>query len=471
MKQIINTVVMISLIIINYPLVAQQAYVYQTVIKDGIMAYLRPSPTSMDVIQKCKKGETVYVLDINTGSVYYKVKVNNTIGYITKLCLQQQEPTQTVNNQHDFRERTFEWAGKKYSVEKLKNLFIQERESWLRRNNYSNKERELFEEGFKLVLKTLDSEGFGRNPDGSWTNSAGITSNGTRETSILGSMKNTTNNAVGIATQLLNYVMEFLPAEPKESSSSYGKSDIIVCYVIGRISIQHENYSITMENNAVLINDNQFVFINPATNETLAKIDIKNRQDSDTWHLYICSDDLGKECGVAIPKYIDMGQQLLFVQGDQKTIFVLYTAGDEKLSNDSYRKQKFSEEMGRVLQYHQLYNDAIEHYSNATYLGAKSKGVYSAMAKCYLENQQYEAAISFANKALNELPDQYCDRDEYIYNVRGCAKYVLGIASYKDDLNKGGVAGQNILKGINANPQSRPQVTNKLKKDPNFKIN
>jgi hypothetical protein len=470
MKRIINTVVMLALIIINHPLTAQQTYIYQTVIEDGIIAYLRSSPTSMDAILKCKKGETVYVLDINTGSTYYKVKVNNTTGYITKFCLQQQEPAQTVNNRHNSMERTFEWAGKKYSVEKLKNLFIRERESWLRRNNYSNKERELFEEGFKLVLKALDSEGFGRNPDGSWTNSAGITSSGTRETSILGSTKHTTSNAVGIATQLLDYVMNFLPAEPKESSSSHGKSDIVTCYVIGRICIQHENYSITMENNAVLINNNQFVFINPATNETLAKIDIKNRQDSDAWHLYICSDDLGKECGVAIPKYIDMGQQLLIVQGDQKTIFVLYTAGDEKLSNDSYRKQKFSEEMGRVLQCHQLYSDAIKHYSNATYLGAKSKGVYSAMAKCYLENQQYEAAISFANKALSELPDEYCDRDEYIYNVRGCAKYILGIASYKDDLNKGGVAGQNILKEINANPQIRPQTGNKLKKDPNFKI-
>ena len=59
MKRIINTVVMLALIIINHPLTAQQTYIYQTVIEDGIIAYLRSSPTSMDAILKCKKGETV----------------------------------------------------------------------------------------------------------------------------------------------------------------------------------------------------------------------------------------------------------------------------------------------------------------------------------------------------------------------------------------------------------------------------
>lgn len=473
MKHLINIMVMIAFIFTNHTLKAQQSYIYATTIQDEMLANLRPSPTSIETIRKCKKGEIVYVLDTNDG-IYYKVQINGRIGYITKACLHQKLPgninSQVTQRSNDSAERFFEWAGNKYSVEKLKNLFIREREDWLRRNNYSNRERELFDQGFNLMIKAMDAEGFGRNPDGSWTNTIGVSGNGIRDTGILGSTKNTINNAVGLAVQLLDYVMQFLPVEPKKSLSSNKKNDFILYHVIGRINFQGEKHSISIENDALLINNGQIAFINPATKETLFEINVNNKQDNDTWHLYTCTDQDGKNCGVALPKYLDMGQQLVIVQDNVKVVFILYEP-NQLLENENYRNRVFLEEFGRVLQFHELFEDAISYYKQACDFGGKGKGLYSAIAKCYLEIGEYQNAINLASKALNELPDQYCDRDEYIYNVRGCAKYVLGIASYKDDLNKGGVAGQNILKGINANPQSRPQVTNKLKKDPNFKIN
>lgn len=85
--------------------------------------------------------------------------------------------------------KLFEWAGKQYDVDALKNNVIRERENWLKRNNYSRRERELFDQGFNDLIKAMESEGFGRNPDGSWTNSAGITSTGQRDSNILGMTK------------------------------------------------------------------------------------------------------------------------------------------------------------------------------------------------------------------------------------------------------------------------------------------
>lgn len=120
--------------------------------------------------------------------------------------------------------KLFEWAGKQYDVDALKNNVIRERENWLKRNNYSRRERELFDQGFNDLIKAMESEGFGRNPDGSWTNSAGVTSTGQRDSNILGMTKNTSNNAVGIATQLLDHVMNFTPAYKKpESTAPQGK--------------------------------------------------------------------------------------------------------------------------------------------------------------------------------------------------------------------------------------------------------
>ena len=120
--------------------------------------------------------------------------------------------------------KLFEWAGKQYDVDALKNNVIRERENWLKRNNYSRRERELFDQGFNDLIKAMESEGFGRNPDGSWTNSVGVTSTGQRDSNILGMTKNTSNNAVGIATQLLDHVMNFTPAYKKpESTAPQGK--------------------------------------------------------------------------------------------------------------------------------------------------------------------------------------------------------------------------------------------------------
>lgn len=116
--------------------------------------------------------------------------------------------------------RLFEWAGQQYDVDALKNNVIRERENWLKRNNYSNRERELFDQGFNQLIKAMDAEGFTRNPDGSWTNTTGVSSTGKRDTNILGMTKRTDNNAVGLAAQLLNYTMGITPVYKNPTSQS-----------------------------------------------------------------------------------------------------------------------------------------------------------------------------------------------------------------------------------------------------------
>ena len=71
MKYTVKIMVMIGIILVSHSLKAQKNYIYETVIQNEILANLRSDPKSIDVIRNCKKGEVVYVLDVDIENNYY----------------------------------------------------------------------------------------------------------------------------------------------------------------------------------------------------------------------------------------------------------------------------------------------------------------------------------------------------------------------------------------------------------------
>ena len=98
MRYIIRIMVMIGFIFVCHTLKAQRNCIYQTIIQNEILANLRSDPKSIDIIRSCKKGEVVYVLDVEIENNYYLVQVGGQIGYITKNCLAKQYEGQPIPN-------------------------------------------------------------------------------------------------------------------------------------------------------------------------------------------------------------------------------------------------------------------------------------------------------------------------------------------------------------------------------------
>lgn len=101
MKYTVKIMVMIGVILVSHSLKAQKNYIYETVIQNEILANLRSDPKSIDVIRNCKKGEVVYVLDVDIENNYYLVQVGGQIGYITKNCLAKQYEGQPIPNSNN----------------------------------------------------------------------------------------------------------------------------------------------------------------------------------------------------------------------------------------------------------------------------------------------------------------------------------------------------------------------------------
>ncbi len=380
--------------------------------------------------------------------------------------------------------KIFEWMGNKYDQDAVLREYHRRKDDWIRKNRYNRKQVEIFNRGFRTIANLLGSGKISRRADGSWVNTSGVKSTGEMDINIFGGIKRTENNEINLATALLDDIMETMPpiqvqsttsTQPsqKQAEPSKNTNNTYLFHLIGRINIQYDT-KVSFENNYVLIHEqNKIIFYNPETKEEFGGgiIWTKTLSKDKNWDIYECIDKKGQHFHVSIAKYVDMGSQMFVFQGNYNELFILYPADDENLSNVAYRKQHFLEEIGWVLQYYQLYSDALQYYIQAIQEGAKGKGILAAMARCYLETENYSSAINYATQALYATSDKHCDRDEYIYNIRGLAKYKLGKQDYKTDLSKGGVNGQNILKDISKDTPSRPTITNKLKKIPNFKIN
>lgn len=102
------------------------------------------------------------------------------------------------------QKKLFEWAGSKYDKDALKNAYAKKYQSEINSGKYSKRELQLLDEGFKQVVSTIDSDDFGRDISGEWTNTAGVGSTGFADKNIFGRLKKTDNNSVSLAASILN---------------------------------------------------------------------------------------------------------------------------------------------------------------------------------------------------------------------------------------------------------------------------
>lgn len=341
-------------------------------------------------------------------------------------------------------DRTFEWAGNKYSITELKNYFIRYRADWINQNFSSKKEMVLFDEGFNLILKAMDSEGFGRNADGSWQNTANVSSSGYANHNIAGNMKKTTNNAIGLAATYLNYIMD--------------------------------NYMHPLQT------DNTPSFTSTNTGKAMYTIDNPNKAQVRSYPninstvIYSCSSGTK----VIVLEQTDNLFWKISVDGYTGYISKNWlTSTAPQISNQNFanNSEEYFQKGVEYARQHQ-YREAILLFKKALDEGCKNPQLYLWDAVAFIDAGLDSKDLKCFHVAITDL-DTYikqCPTDEYGYYFRGEAKFYINEPTYIQDLKRGGEAGKNFLQEINRQ-NSIPTNTSKqstnntgLKKKANFKI-
>lgn len=112
----------------------------------------------------------------------------------------------------------FQYAGDEYDRQDFYNQVIKNKDAFLQQANFTPRELELFNQGYKDLITSLGNTEFTKLPTGEWV--SGVSSNGVRDKNIFGRTKKTDNNAIGFATGLLDYTLKRMkkvePEQPAE---------------------------------------------------------------------------------------------------------------------------------------------------------------------------------------------------------------------------------------------------------------
>ena len=109
----------------------------------------------------------------------------------------------------------FQYAGDEYDREDFYNQVIKNKDAFLQQANFTPRELELFNQGYKDLITSLGNTEFTKLPTGEWV--SGVSSNGVRDKNFFGRTKKTDNNAIGFATGLLDYTLKRMKkAEPEQ---------------------------------------------------------------------------------------------------------------------------------------------------------------------------------------------------------------------------------------------------------------
>ena len=112
----------------------------------------------------------------------------------------------------------FQYAGDEYDREDFYNQVIKNKDAFLQQANFTPRELELFNQGYKDLITSLGNTEFTKLPTGEWV--SGVSSNGVRDKNFFGRTKKTDNNAIGFATGLLDYTLKRMkkvePEQPAE---------------------------------------------------------------------------------------------------------------------------------------------------------------------------------------------------------------------------------------------------------------
>lgn len=103
----------------------------------------------------------------------------------------------------------FSYAGDEYDREEFYNQVIKNKDAFLQQANFTPRERELFNQGYKDLITSLANTEFTKLNTGEWV--SGVSSTGERDKNIFGRTKRTDNNAIGFATGLLDYTLRNMP--------------------------------------------------------------------------------------------------------------------------------------------------------------------------------------------------------------------------------------------------------------------
>ena len=103
----------------------------------------------------------------------------------------------------------FSYAGDEYDREEFYNQVIKNKDAFLQQANFTPRERELFNQGYKDLITSLANTEFTKLNTGEWV--SGVSSTGERDKNIFGRTKKTDNNAIGFATGLLDYTLRNMP--------------------------------------------------------------------------------------------------------------------------------------------------------------------------------------------------------------------------------------------------------------------
>ena len=334
-------------------------------------------------------------------------------------------------------DRIFEWAGNKYSITELKNYFIRYRADWVSQNLSTKKEMILFDEGFNLIIKAIDSQGFGRDADGSWQNTAGI-GNMTRDT------KKTTRNAIGLAATYLNYIMDnYMHPIQTYNNSTYTPSNMkVIMYIIDNPNkAQIRSYP-----------DINSTIIYSCSSGT--KVTVLEQTDNLFWKVSVngYTGYISKNWLTAIPS----------LQTPTNNANQYYSQGIETLKQNNYK-------------------DALELFNKAFNAGYTESEIYILRASTYIKlgietnnTAYFYAAINDCNNYLKSNPE-----NEFAFFSRGFAKFFLDDQTFLNDMYKGGERGSNFLNALkqeeisNSNKgqtQRKNKTSSTLKKKSNFKI-
>lgn len=112
----------------------------------------------------------------------------------------------------------FQYAGDEYDREDFYNQVIKNKDAFLQQANFTPRELELFNQGYRDLITSLGNTEFTKLPTGEWV--SGVSSNGVRDKNFFGRTKKTDNNAIGFATGLLDYTLKRMkkvePEQPAE---------------------------------------------------------------------------------------------------------------------------------------------------------------------------------------------------------------------------------------------------------------
>lgn len=334
-------------------------------------------------------------------------------------------------------DRTFEWAGNKYSITELKNYFIRYRADWISQNLSSKKEMVLFDEGFNLIIKAIDSQGFGRNADGSWQNTAGIDN-------MTNDIKKTTKNALGLAATYLNYIMDnyMHPTQAYNTSSSINNNTKKTMYIIDNPN-KAQIRSNPNINSAVIYtcSSGTKVTMLEQTNNLFWKISVNGYTGyiSKNWLTSTAPKFINETPSINPEEYFKKGLEYARLHHYKEAILLFKKALDEGCNNP------------------QLYL-----WNAIAFIDA---GLDNEDPKCF------HIAIADLNTYIKQ-----CPTDEYGYYFRGEAKFYISEPTYIQDLKKGGEAGKNFLLEISkqnstsTNSPKQPTNNSSLRKKANFKI-